>query len=148
MNLMREQLIPFPFLASLDGASSRRCSPMGICRSAAEGAEPQHEGLGSELVAMAAGSQKPGKMLPANYLAMLRTEESHGRSWEGAPRGWCCPICQRSNLELVYVGEQGKVIFAMRLVTGRGAWAPLTRICNHCESAAHELEVGGRSTRW
>lgn len=88
-------------------------------------------------------TQKPGKMLPANYLAMLRTEESHGRSWEALPEDWCCPICQRSKHELVYVGEQGKVIFAMRLVTGRGAWAPLTRICNHCESTLMSLKWEG-----
>lgn len=53
-------------------------------------------------------TQKPGKMLQANYLAMLRTEESHGRSWETLPEDWCCPICQRCTHELVYVGEQRK----------------------------------------
>lgn len=88
-------------------------------------------------------AQKPGKTLPENYLAMLRTEESHGRSWEALPADWCCPICQRSKHELVYVGEQGKVIFAMRLVTGRGVWAPLTRICNHCESTLMSLKREG-----
>ena len=85
-------------------------------------------------------AQKPGKPLPANYLAMLRTEESHGRSWEALPEDWCCPICHRSKHELVYIGEQGKVIFAMRLVTARGAWASLTRICNHCESTLMSLK--------
>lgn len=87
--------------------------------------------------------QKVGKQLPANYLAMLRTEESHGRSWEALPEDWRCPVCHRSKHELVYVGEQGKVIFAMRLVTARGAWASLARICNHCESTLMSLKWEG-----
>ena len=88
-------------------------------------------------------AQKPGKQPPANYLAMLRTEESHGRSWEALPEDWRCPVCRRSKHELVYVGEQGKVIFAMRPVTAGGAWALLTRICNHCESTLMSLKWEG-----
>jgi rubredoxin len=88
-------------------------------------------------------AQKPGKQPPANYLAMLRTEESHGRSWDALPEDWRCPICHRSKHELVYVGEQGKVIFAMRLITARGAWASVTHICNHCESTLMSLKWEG-----
>ncbi|MCK9215425.1 MAG: hypothetical protein M0P52_13415 [Rhodoferax sp.] len=85
-------------------------------------------------------AQKPGKQPPENYLAMLRTEESYGRSWEVLPEDWCCPVCHRSKYDLVYVGGQGKIIFAMRLVTARGAWAQLTHICNHCESTLMSLK--------
>ncbi|WP_143080834.1 hypothetical protein [Variovorax sp. YR750] len=91
-------------------------------------------------------AQKPGKQLPANYLAMLRTEESHGRSWEALPEGWCCPVCRRSKNELVYVGGQGKVIFAMRLVTARRLGVTDAHL-QPLRIDAHELEVGGGSMR-
>lgn len=97
-------------------------------------------------------TQKPGKAPPENYLAMLRSEESHGRSWDSLPEDWCCPICQRKKHELVYVGERGKVIFAIKLATGRGSWVAFKKICNHCESTLMSLkregvEIAGKQTR-
>lgn len=85
-------------------------------------------------------TQRPGKVPPGNYLAMLRSEESHGRHWDALPEDWRCPLCHRKKAELVYVGDRGKIIFALKLVTGRGPWSTLKTICNHCESTRMSLK--------
>lgn len=87
---------------------------------------------------------KAASLPPVNYLAMLYTEEAYGRLWESLPEDWRCPICQRRKHEIVYVGKQGKITFSMKEVNGRGAWASVTRICNHCESTLMSVKREGK----
>ena len=41
-------------------------------------------------------SQKAGKPLPANFLAMLRSEEVCARAWDSVPEDWRCPYARGS----------------------------------------------------
>ncbi len=59
------------------------------------------------------GVQKLGRPLPDNYLAILRSEETHGKWWDSLDGAWTCPVCGRGKHETAYVAEQGKVVFAI-----------------------------------
>lgn len=86
-------------------------------------------------------SQKCGKPLPDNFLAMLRSDEVRARAWDLVPDGWCCPICMRDKHQTVYVGEKGKIRFYPRTTTAHGKWSGVTTICNHCESTLMSLKL-------
>lgn len=86
---------------------------------------------------------KLGQKPPENYVAMLRSEEVHGRHWDSLPHDWQCPICQRRKNEQVYVGAQGKVIFALKETVGKGRWSDYKFICNHCSSTLMSLKREG-----
>jgi rubredoxin len=81
-----------------------------------------------------------GKNLPANYLAMLRSEPSFAMWWDTQPENWRCPICSRNKYEATYLGAKGKVIFKLVPTTTKGAWANFSMTCNHCRSTLMSLK--------
>lgn len=81
-----------------------------------------------------------GKTLPANYVAMLRSEPSMARAWDELPEAWSCPTCCRGKRDTVYVNGNGKVCFTPRTNRGRGAWQFAPVICNHCHSVLISLK--------
>lgn len=86
---------------------------------------------------------KSGQKPPENYVAMLRSEEVYGRYWDSLPHDWQCPICQRRKHEQVYIGGQGKVIFALKETVGKERWIDCKFICNHCGSTLMSLKREG-----
>ena len=79
-------------------------------------------------------SHKRGKAPPANYIAMLRSEQGVARAWDDLQDEWACPICSRGKKDTVYVGNKGKVCFMTWSNPGRGAWKSATLICQDCHS--------------
>lgn len=121
---------------------------MGIRRSTVEDAGRQHESLGSELVAMAAGRTKAGKAASGE----LPCDVAHGGiAWlimGSFARGLALPGLYPQQTRVGVRGRAGKSYFcdearhrARRLGVTNAYLQPL-RI------DAHELEVGGRSMRW
>lgn len=96
------------------------------------------------------GKWKGGRPLPENFLAMLRSDPFDARLWDTTDALWACPICKRSKTEILYVGDKGKVHFAIPETDGRGNWASAPRICGHCKTVLiglkHEIEhrIGAR----
>lgn len=85
-------------------------------------------------------SQKAGKPLPSNFLAMLRSDEAHAQAWNSVADDWHCPTCSRSKHQAVYVGEKGKIIFFLRTTGRNGDWGSVKTICNHCASTLMSLK--------
>lgn len=83
--------------------------------------------------------QKPGRLPPTNFLAMLRSENAFARSWDLVSEEWRCPICKRSKSGIVYVAEKGAVSFFVRSICGRSQWAGLV-ICNQCSATLTSLK--------
>lgn len=83
--------------------------------------------------------QKPGRSLPSNFLAMLRTEETCASAWDTVPEEWACPICQRSKRQQVYVGDN-RVKFYLSGNAGRGVWSAAPITCNHCKTVLMSLK--------
>jgi hypothetical protein len=86
-------------------------------------------------------AQKPGRPLPSNFLAMLRSSEKSASSWAAVPDDWRCPICRRTKQKAVYIGDNGKVCFHLSSNRGNGPWAVATKICNHCSSILMSLKL-------
>jgi rubredoxin len=86
------------------------------------------------------GERPEGKQPPPNYLAMLRTEDAHGQMWDALPDDWRCPICCRGKYEQVYLGEKGKVLFVIKQLAAKDAWASYSHMCNHCSSTLSSLK--------
>ncbi|MDB5971116.1 MAG: rubredoxin family protein [Hydrocarboniphaga sp.] len=84
---------------------------------------------------------KPGKALPDNFLAMLRSEEARARTWNSVSENWRCPICRRSKQETTYVGEKNKISFYLQTNRGFGKWVNASTICNHCGSTLMSLKL-------
>lgn len=84
--------------------------------------------------------QKPGRLPPANFLAMLRSEDAFARSWDSVAEDWHCPICKRSKSKIVYVAEKGAVSFYVRSIFGRSQWTGTAAICNQCNSILMSLK--------
>lgn len=81
-----------------------------------------------------------GAAPPANFLAMLCSEESHARQWNSLNDDWKCPVCKREKFETVYLGDKGKVVFQLRERRGRGRWSNINSICTHCGSILSSLK--------
>lgn len=73
---------------------------------------------------------KPGKPLPPNFIAMLRSVDYMAEKWDATPSDWCCPICSRTKNEVVYMSEKGKVHFSV--VDAPRTWRLAASICHHC----------------
>lgn len=84
---------------------------------------------------------KQGRPLPANFLAMLLSDEYRARRWEQVADDWSCPVCRRTKQEILYVGDEGKVSFHISTNHGRGAWSSASEICNHCNSTLMSLKT-------
>lgn len=91
---------------------------------------------------------KQGKAPPENYVALLHSAENTSASWSSVADDWCCPVCDRSKHDQVYLGEKEKIQF----------WAPGTskdrrwqncQICNHCHTVVVKIknEVSARVGR-
>lgn len=106
---------------------------------------PARQGSARKLSRWRTENQKPGKVLPDNFLAMLRSDEDRARVWESVPDDWHCPICKRSKQHTVYVGGKGKgkdkISFYLKTTSGRGTWGRSAAICNHCSSTLMSLKL-------
>lgn len=80
---------------------------------------------------------KPGKLLPPNFVAMLRSVDYMAAKWDDTPSDWCCPVCHRSKTGVVYLSEKGKVHF--NIADAPRAWHLTARICHHCEKLQQRL---------
>lgn len=80
---------------------------------------------------------KPGRPLPPNFVAMLRSVDYMAEKWDATPSDWCCPICSRGKAEIVYVSDKGKVHFS--IVDAPRAWQLEVRICHHCDKLQQRL---------
>lgn len=81
---------------------------------------------------------KPGKPLPPNFVAMLRSTDYMAEKWDETPSDWCCPICSRGKAEIVYVSDKGKVHFS--IVDAPRNWRLEGRICHHCNKLQQRLK--------
>lgn len=84
-------------------------------------------------------AQKPGRPLPKNFLAMLRSGGPRALIWDSLADTWHCPICHRSKQETVYVKE-GKVVFHPNSNSSR-SWPAAPTICGHCTSVLMSLKL-------
>lgn len=85
---------------------------------------------------------KRGKSLPANFLAILRSDASSARAWDAIAPDWHCSVCQRAKVDTVYVSDNGKVMF-MTKSTGNAPpeWKSAHYICNHCFSTLMSIKL-------
>lgn len=85
---------------------------------------------------------KQGKSLPANFLAILRSDASRARAWDAITADWHCPVCRRAKADTVYVSDNGKVVF-MTKSTGNAPpeWKSAQHICNHCFSTLMSIKL-------
>lgn len=83
----------------------------------------------------------PGKPLPSNYLALLLSDSSHARRWNGLAHDWSCPVCLRSKHDLVYIEKKGNISWHLhQLPKHAGNWGGNGFICNHCFSTLMSLK--------
>lgn len=80
------------------------------------------------------------KSLPANYLAMLRSDPWNSKAWDSLPEEWQCPVCLRTKYETIYINDRGKLKISIASTNGRDAWKDCSRICNHCKSTLMSLK--------
>ncbi|WP_186249938.1 hypothetical protein [Burkholderia gladioli] len=102
---------------------------------------PQQKAAPRNLTRWRTTEPKQGRPLPANFLAMLQSDEDRARRWEQVADDWSCPICRRTKMEVLYVGDNGKVSFHTSTNHGRGAWQHASHICNHCSSTLMSLKT-------
>ncbi|WNL48101.1 hypothetical protein RKE25_10910 [Dyella sp. BiH032] len=84
-------------------------------------------------------SAKPGRPLPGNYLALLRSAPYMAEWWDALPEDWCCPVCDRSKYEQLYFGDKGEIQFRTPGASNAPRWRR-QRICNHCHSVVMSLK--------
>ncbi len=102
---------------------------------------PQQKAAPRNLTRWRTTEPKQGRPLPANFLAMLQSDEDRARRWEQVADDWSCPVCRRTKQEVLYMGDEGKVSFLISTNHGRGAWAGAPQICNHCNSTLMSLKT-------
>ena len=85
-------------------------------------------------------TQKVGKAIPNNFLAMLSSEEVHARLWAEVDDTWNCPICLRSKRDTVYVGDKGRILFRTNCARRYGHWTGVPYFCNHCNGTLMSLK--------
>lgn len=82
---------------------------------------------------------KAGKPLPNNFLAMLRSAQHMAANWDELPEDWCCPVCQRSKRDQVYLGPKGQIQFRTPPTSRNRAWQG-QYICNDCQRVVMSMK--------
>lgn len=86
-------------------------------------------------------TKPPGKPLPENFLAMLRSEKSKARMWDSLPDNWVCPVCARHKNQIVSVDDSGRILLALAAINVKRCWDGVTTMCAQCRSTLTSLKA-------